>query len=578
MHFMDKASLWVEYPLSGGNQNFGRFVMSFRSVTGSRSPSCDAAAAGGSVRELRVGAFLLNPAAGTLNLDGTCHALEPLVMDVLVYLVENAGQVIARDAIIDHVWLDRPSGDESLTRAIAQLRRVFRKDPAGQDYIRTVWKRGYALEAPVSRISQTMAAEPANGLPGATLAPAIHPFLTDYSVAVLPFSSQSSCEHDSFLADGITRDLTMLLSRVPRLRVAAFSSARTVTEGEDRLPDLTRRLEVRYAVSGSIAHQRSNFQLRVALMDGVDDAQLWAQRIDARLDQFYEVQDKIVLDVSSSISSALQLSHAVALKGRRPFQLNAYELVQRAEMLRLDYNRTTAGEIIELLDRALSIDPEDGAVHAALAVQHTQNVTSKFVDSSAQTFGLAKSHIAQALELAPDDPDVLAAAGIAATMMGNARKAVRLLTRAVELDPNNPHTLAVLGWQHCWLAGDKAGVEMICTAEERAPHHPRFALWAHYRGHGELRLGRVEQAIAAYREGVERNPGYSLNLVTLAAAEAYAGEAEAARKTLARLREVAPDYRPEDYRALVHRMIYWFGECPTAREMIAAFEGAWHSG
>jgi Tfp pilus assembly protein PilF len=214
-------------------------------------------------------------------------------------------------------------------------------------------------------------------------------------------------------------------------------------------------------------------------------------------------------------------------------------------------------------------------VHSALAVQLTQNVTSKFDGTPVESFALAKRHVETAIALAPEDPDVLAAAGVAATMMGNARLAVRKLRRAVELDPNNPHSLAVLGWQHCWLHGDPAGREMIETAESRAPHHPRYSVWAHYRGHCELRLGNLSAAIQVYRDGAERNPGYSLNLVTLAAAQALDGDMREARSTVARIRKIAPDYRPDDFACLVRRMVYWFGECPTGDDMIAALEKAW---
>jgi len=516
----------------------------------------------------RIGAFTVDPAGNRLECAGIRHAVEPLVMDVLCFLASRAGETVSRDELIEHVWFFNPCADESLTRAISLLRRIFRHDPRTGDYIETAWKRGYRLSALVAPLT------PRPVLPARRDAPARE---DEFAVAVLPLRRQSAEEGDVFLADGLTRDLTMLLSRVPRLRVAAYSSAQTVREGADRAPAISDRLDVRYLVSGSLARQGENFQLRVALMDGVDDAQLWAQRIDAPLHQFYAVQDKIVLDVSTSLSSALHLSHAAALQERRPFQLNAYELVQRAEALRLNYNCETAQEIVGLLEQALEIDPEDGAVHAALAVQHTQNVTSKFCEAPAETFSLAKRHIDTGLALSPNDPEVLAAAGITATMMGNARLAVRHLCAALEQDPNNAHTLAVLGWQQCWLTGEEEGLRMIETAEERAPHHPRFSIWAHYRGHCEVRLGRVERAIEAYRAGEERNPGYSLNLVTLAAAQAVAGRNGDARATLMRLRAITPDYTLEDYRGLARRMAYWFGEDLTRKAMISAMTKVWRT-
>lgn len=517
-----------------------------------------------------VGAFKVEADRNCLRHGDKAYPVEPLIMDVLVYLIEHGGEVVTRDRIIEHVWFFNPGADECLTRAISILRKVFSADQAQQPYITTVWKRGYALMAETRRAhSPALPEEHGSG-------PVFEDRqFGDFSVAVLPFMNMSQAAEDAFLADGITRDLTMLLSRVPRLHVAAYSSALTIAEGTTPLPSIAESLGVRYIVSGSLQRRGAEFQLRTALMDGTGNSQLWAQRIDSTLDRFFEVQDKIVLDVSTSTASALVVSHAKELQARRRFQLSAYQLVQRAEGLRLNYNRSTAQEIVHLLERALAIQPDDAAVHAALAVQLTQNVTSKFDDTPAETFALAKRHVEIAIASAPDDPDVLSAAGITATMMGNSRLAVRNLTRAVELDPNNPHALAVLGWQHCWLYGDRAGIEMIETAEARASHHPRYAVWAHYRGHCEVRLGNVEAAIEAYRDCDFRNPDYSLNLVTLAAALAFAGDSDEARKIIERIRRVAPDYSMADYRSLVERMIYWFGDHPTGDEMTAALQDAW---
>src|SRR5574337_248128 len=518
-----------------------------------------------------VGAFEVNPARNGLRLGEQSFTLEPLVMDLLCYLAEHAQDVVSRQELVDHVWFFNPDADESLTRAVSVLRRVFRHDRSAGAYIETFWKRGYALVAP------TRFGAPKLTLVDAPPRPAVPELNTGYSVAVLPFHNQSEGSGDRFLADGITRDLTMLLSRVPRLRVAAYSSAARVDERRTPLSDIAGNLGVRYAVAGSLARHGDMFQVRAALMDADDDAQVWAQRIDAPLHSFFEVQDKLVLDVATSIISALQDSFCAAIEGRRPFQPSAYELVLQAEHLRLNYNHETAVEIVGLLDRALSLDPKDATVHAALAVQHTQNVVSRFVDSPKETFALARRHVETALGLAPQDPDVLAAAGIAATMMGNASLAVRMLRQAAALDPNNAHTLAMLGWQQCWVDGDAAGIEMIETAERRAPHHPRYPIWPHYRGHCHIRLGQVDQAIEAYRDCIDRIPRYGLNWVTMAAALSFAGRMDEARKALLTVHQLEPDYSCEDFEQLARRMVYWFGDRPSRDAMVDAMRRAWTS-
>lgn len=520
---------------------------------------------------LAVGAFEVDAARNALRLGEQVFTVEPLVMDLLCYLTEHGGDVVSRQELINHVWFFNPYADESLTRAISVLRRIFRHDPASATYIETVWKRGYVLTAetrfgthPLRRADDVVPVKPPTQD-------------QDYSVAVLPFHNPSGESADHFLADGITRDLGMLLSRVPRLRVAAYSSAARVVESNMPLQGIARQLGVRYVVSGSLSRHGDQIQVRATLMDAHEDAQVWAQRIDAPLEKFYDVQDKLVLDVSTSVSTAIQGSYIETIQGRRPFQLSAYELVQQAEHLRLNYNHDTAVEIVRLLDRALAMDPENAIVLAALAVQHTQNVVSRFVDSPAETFALARRHVETALELAPQDPEVLTAAGITATMMGNARLAVRNLRKATALDPNNPHALAMLGWQQCWVDGDAAGIEFIETAEHRAPHHPRQPIWPHYRGHCHVRLGQIDQAIEAYQDCIDRLPRYCLNWVTMAAALAFAGRMDEACNALRTVHQLDPDYTCEDYEQLACRMVYWFGKHPSRKAMTDAMRRAWAS-
>ncbi|RIV85836.1 hypothetical protein D2V07_10970 [Aurantiacibacter zhengii] len=515
----------------------------------------------------RVGQFTAQPFSNCLEHNGETYAVEPLVMDVLCFLAQQEGKVVSRDELINHVWYFNPGADESLTRAISLLRQIFRKDQSIPKYIETVWKRGYRLLAPVEEgTPQTL--EP---MPEAVLR-RDHP---DYSVAILPFASLSADASQEFLADGLTRDLTRVMSRVPRLKVAAYSSAAQVREGSAPVEDIAEKLGVRYIVSGSITRHGDKVSLRASLMDGATGSQVWSHKLTTDLEKLFDIEDKLVLDLSSAMASALQIAHAeVALTGRG-FQLNAYELVQRAEALRMNYNADTAHEIIALLRQALENDPEDAAVHAGLAIQYTQNVVSNFPGTPPDAFERARRHVDTAMQLAPNDPEVLLAAGIAATMMGNARLAVRQLAQALERDPNNSHTLAVLGWQLCWLNGDPAGRRMIELAEERAPHHPRYAVWAHYRGHCEIRLGHVERAIAAYEDGVDRNPNYSLNLVTLAMAQSRAGKHVDARTTIARIRAIAPDYTPDDLEELARRMVYWFESDEDRSACLAALRRVW---
>ena len=69
--------------------------------------------------------ILVFPGLNELNIDGKVVKLEPKVMAVLVMLVEHHGQVISRQALMDHIWEGMIVGDEVVTRIIFELRRAF---------------------------------------------------------------------------------------------------------------------------------------------------------------------------------------------------------------------------------------------------------------------------------------------------------------------------------------------------------------------------------------------------------------------------------------------------------------------
>ena len=76
--------------------------------------------------------------------------LEPKVMQVLVCLAAQAGQVVTKQRLMRTVWPDTFVGDDVLTRCISELRRVFGDDVKEPRFIQTIPKSGYRLIAGVS--------------------------------------------------------------------------------------------------------------------------------------------------------------------------------------------------------------------------------------------------------------------------------------------------------------------------------------------------------------------------------------------------------------------------------------------
>jgi DNA-binding winged helix-turn-helix (wHTH) protein len=75
-------------------------------------------------------------------------ALPPKAFEVLRYLAENAGRLIPKDELIKAVWSDVFVSDDSLVQCIALLRNEL--GDTERRLIRTVLRRGYRFDAPVS--------------------------------------------------------------------------------------------------------------------------------------------------------------------------------------------------------------------------------------------------------------------------------------------------------------------------------------------------------------------------------------------------------------------------------------------
>jgi len=95
--------------------------------------------------------FELDPARRRLTSSGEPVAISDRQFDVLCVLVVRAGQIIAKDDLIEAGWKDVAVGDNSLEQVISSLRRLFGTDAGGVPYIETVPRRGYRFAATVAR-------------------------------------------------------------------------------------------------------------------------------------------------------------------------------------------------------------------------------------------------------------------------------------------------------------------------------------------------------------------------------------------------------------------------------------------
>ena len=93
--------------------------------------------------------FKIDLAARTLWRDDVRVPLTHKAFDVLRVLVERAGHVVTRDAILSAVWPDTHVHPDNVKVLIGEIRRALGDNPARPQFIRSIVKRGYLFIAPV---------------------------------------------------------------------------------------------------------------------------------------------------------------------------------------------------------------------------------------------------------------------------------------------------------------------------------------------------------------------------------------------------------------------------------------------
>jgi predicted ATPase/DNA-binding winged helix-turn-helix (wHTH) protein len=97
------------------------------------------------------GAFRLIPAQRMLLEDGKPLRLGSRALDILVTLVESAGETIRKDQLIARTWPDTVVDEGALRVHVAALRKALGDGGAGKRYITNIPGRGYSFVAPVAR-------------------------------------------------------------------------------------------------------------------------------------------------------------------------------------------------------------------------------------------------------------------------------------------------------------------------------------------------------------------------------------------------------------------------------------------
>ena len=365
------------------------------------------------------------------------------------------------------------------------------------------------------------------------------------SIAVLPFQNVTGDPEQEYLADGIVEDIVAGLSRLKWLFVIARESCLTYKGRPVDLQQVGRELGVRYVLNGSVGRSGSRLRIGAQLSDATTRLQVWTQRFDVELTDFFSVQDEIARDVTAAIEPELFAAEHQRFESRQPESLDAWGFVMKAMPHVWSWRSPREIEAVEaLLRRALEVSPDYPRAHSLLAWARATAVHQGWADMRE---GLVEAGaLAQrAIQLDSRDPWSHFGAGYVHMMSRDFSRALEDYAKAIELNPSFAFAHLLLGLTCGYSGMPEDGLRHLATAARLSPRD--FTESANYSACGLCHFiaGRYDEAADCERRAVDLNPDFVTAWRTYAAAAGMAGRFEEATHALSQAKRLQPSLSVE---------------------------------
>jgi len=344
---------------------------------------------------------------GELRSPAGLIGLEPQVFDLLAYLVRNRDRVVSKDDIIAAVWNGRIVSESTLTTRINAVRAAIGDSGETQRLIKTLPRKGLRFVGTVREGEEGDVATPS------TLAEAqsVLPLPDRPSIAVLPFANMSGDPEQDYFADGMAEEIITALSRCSWLFVIARNSSFTYKGRAVDVRQVGRELGVRYVLEGSVRSGGNRLRFLGQLVDTTTGAHIWADRFDGELTDVFELQDRFTEGIVAAIEPKLQQAEIERLKNKPAANLNAYDLLLRAQQLEYEFTAESLAAAIRCAEQALVIDPHYAPAMALAANCYGHRAVQGWMSDVEAEMTEGARLATRAVELGQEDGNVLWMAG-----------------------------------------------------------------------------------------------------------------------------------------------------------------------
>jgi len=299
------------------------------------------------------------------------------------------------------------------------------------------------------------------------------------SIAVLPFANMSADKDNDFLADGIHEDVLTSLAKIRDLKVISRTSVLAYRDTAARnLKKIAADLGVAVVLEGSVRRSGNKVRVTAQLIDARTDEHLWAENYDGDTSDVFALQAKLAQQIASALKATLTPGERSLIERRPTQDAQAYELYQRAKLLRQRFSANTVRADYEasvlLYEQALARDPNLALAHGDLTFVHGVMYWFGAIDPTPERRARAAAALAEVQRLAPGAPETRMAQGAFAYLCENDWPKALTELRAAEAGlPNDDQLQYLLAITHRRLGLMPEALGYLQRAVDLNPYEKR---------------------------------------------------------------------------------------------------------
>jgi adenylate cyclase len=351
-------------------------------------------------------------------------------------------------------------------------------------------------------------------------------------------------DEKEYIADGITEQITTVLSKSPRLFVVSRKSAFSYKGKPIKIQEVSQDLGVRYVLEGSIQKTGAKLRVTAQLIDAIKGHHLWAENYDRSMENLFSVQDEIAQNVFKSMHVKLAVGEWDRFASNPSKNLEAYLKCLKG----IDrYQKFKFSEAQQLFKAAIELDPT--YVSPVIWLAASNHMQAMFGPSSGRRQALkqAYKYSKKALSMNDSSEGAHTILGVIYLMQRKYEEALKELELAISLNPNS----AIVARNHALILRSIGryddAIEMATKAKRLDPlsRDPRYS----HELAGAYFFNRdFDRAVVEYEKALKLNPDFMTSYIGLTATYSLLGMDEKAHAAAERLLKLNPNFSLKDLR------------------------------